>query len=234
MPPRKKTAYRKKRKITKKRNTRARVGRAPRGLTPSIYKYKRMDTFTIEFAANDPNPPTGWDLFPTNDCIQKGWAFALSSVPEHTQFTSLYSQYKLSGVRLQMFPSCTSITAYRDLSNIIMWVKPSRYGYQIDNVQELVSCQAIKKRLVFKDDKPVDIYMPLTQLMQVYGTAVTTDYATIKPRWISTQEKDTLHYGLDMIFQTVSGANIVTMPMKIKIIQTLYFSCKGVKSSTAE
>lgn len=226
-----------KRAIAKRRKNyrrKPRIGRAPRGMTPSIYKYKRMDTFTLAFNASHPNPPSGWDLFPTNDCIQKGWAFALTSVPEYTQFTSLYSQYKLNGVRLQMYPSCNTISAYRDLSNIIMWVKPSRYGYQIDNVEELVATQAIKKRLVFRDQKPLDIYMPLIQLNQIYGTAATTDYVPIKPKWVSTQEVNTLHYGLDMIFQTVSSDAITTMPMTIKIIQTLYFSCKGVKAASAE
>lgn len=232
MPP--KRTYRKK-IYRRKRKPKSRVGRPSRGLAQSIYKYKRFNTNTIRLNENhgDGLPPTGWTLFPSNDCIQKGWAFALSGIPDYTQFTSLYTSYKLTGVRLQMFPSCNSIQAYRELSNIIMWIKPAKYGQTISNVSELVSTQGIKKRLVFRDQRPLDIYMPLTQLAQVYGTSVTTDYHPIKPKWISTSEKDTIHYGFDMIFQTVSGGEIIDQPMTIKMISTMYFQCKGVKASTA-
>lgn len=226
MPPRR---FRKKNPVRKRVYKRkARIGRAPRGITPSIYKFKRVNTHTVDL-----NTPTGWDQFDSGDCIQKGWAFALNGIEGHTQFTNLFSQYKLTGVRLQFFPSANTLTSYNNLSNIILWTCKSRYGYQLNNVSELVQKQAAKKKLVFKDGTPVDIFIRLTQLNQVYGTATTTDYTVARPKWLSTAEVDTSHYGIDTVLQTVSGVNITTLPMTIKVFTTVYFECRGVKASSA-
>ena len=224
--------YYKRKRALARRAKRPKVGRAPRGLIPSIYKFKRFNTNTITLDSGTVTP--GWTQF-TGDSsvIQKTWVFSLDGMNGYTQFTSLFQQYKLMGVRLQIYPSVTEVTAYRaaDVSQIIMYTSKSKYGYAASSTEELLSRQAIKKKVVFKGGRPVDVYMPLTQLTQIYGNAVSTDYIPSRPKWISTNEVNTQHYGIDMAFQTVSGQNILEMPMSLKIMTTLYFQCKGVKSA---
>ena len=226
-------AIARRRALVRRLRRKPRIGRAPRGMIPSIYKFKRFNTKTITFTDGT---PTGWQLFSTGDVLQHTWVFSLDGINNYSQFTSLFSQYKLTGVRLQIYPSVSDVTAYRaaDVSQMIMYTSKSRYGYSADNIEEVLSRQATKKQVVFRDGKPIDVYMKLNQLTQIYGNTTSTDYVPTRPKWINTDETNTQHYGLDMAFQTVSGQAIGDMPMSIKIMTTLYFQCKGVKSPTSE
>lgn len=217
------------RKYRKRRVAKPRIGRAPRGTTMSIYKYKRINVESVTWDGVSP----GWDHFPGLDGISRGWAFAFTNVLGHAQFVSLYSLYKLHGVRMQIYPTWNTVTP-RDIPQLIMWTTPARVGYTIDSTLELYQQQAIRKKMVFKQGEPIDFYMKFNLLNEVYSSSVNTDYTIAKPRWISTQEIGTPHFGMNTTFTTVDGSDITSYGIKFKMIYTIYFSCKGVKSATAE
>lgn len=232
----KNTALQQKARMARKKKRyprKPRIGRAPRrnSIMPSVYKYKRTNQETVNWGVST----IGWDHFPGGDGISRGWAFSLQNVLGHAQFTSLYSEYKLHGVRLQIIPAYNVVTS-RDSSQLVMWTSLARSGYQVDSVLELQQIQALRKRIVFRDTKPVDIYMKFNLLSEIYNSTVppNTDYAITKPKWLSTQEPSTPHYGLNTTFTTVDGSNIVDENYRFKIYYTIYFSMRGVKSATAE
>lgn len=207
-----------------------RIGRPPRSFRPSVYKFKRNVTQTIDLNNID---GTGWDLM-DNAAMQKGISVALSSISDYTQFTNLFEQYKLTGLRLQIIPSWNSIRGVGVQSQIICYIMKSRFGYVVDNMQEVLAKQAKKKFIAFRDGRPIDVFMKLNQLNETYGTTVTTDYTIQRPKWISTQEINTQHYGYDIVLQTVSGRAFTDMEMSVKIFTTVYFQCRGVKASSAD
>lgn len=229
--------YRRKKGYYKKKNKKPRVGRAPRGLTMSIYKYKRINIESVSWSTSG---VPGWDHFDGLDGISRGWAFSFSNILGHAQFVSLYSLYKMHGVRMQIYPTYNTVTSSANLvagamaPQIIMWTTPARVGYTIDSTLELYQQQAIKKQMVFKQGKPIDIYMKFNLLNEVYSSTTNTDYTVAPPRWISTQEIGTPHFGMNTTFTTVDGSDITSHNIKFKMIYTLYFSCKGVKGPTAE
>lgn len=220
---------RRKKKNYRRKAAKPKIGRAPRGTTMSIYRYKRVNIESVDWT----NYPQGWDHFPGLDGISRGWAFSLSSILGHAQFISLYSLYKLHGVRMQLYPAW-NITTSRDLPQIMMWTTPARIGYTLDSTSELYQTQAQKKKLVFTNNNPIDFYMKFNILNEVYNSSLNTDYTIGKPRWISTQETGTPHFGMNTTFTTMDGSDITSHPFKFKMIYTIYFSCKGVKATTAE
>ena len=221
--------YRRKRLYKKRYNKRPRLGRPPRRMMPSTYKFKRMIEQTFDLNATE---GTGWDTL-SADVIQKGFAASLTQLDDYAQFTALFEQYKLTGLRLQIIPSWNVIQGYRDMSQIICYVTKSRYGYTLNSIAEVLNKQAKRKFIAFTNGKPIDIYMKLNQLTQIYGSATQTDYTLKRPGWVSTQEPGTTHYGYDVILQTVSGQAMANQLMSCKILLTTYFSCRGVKATSA-
>ena len=216
-------------KRRKKVMFKGKLGRPPRRMMPSIYKFKRQTQQTFDLNAIE---GTGWDEI-SADAIQKGFAMSLDTLSDYTQFTNLFEQYKLTGLRLQIIPSWNVIQGYRDMSQILCYISKSRYGYAINSVEEMLNKQAKRKFVAFINGKPIDIYMKLNQLTQIYGSATATDYTLKKPGWVSTQEPGTTHYGYDVVLQTVSGQAMANQLMSFKILLTTYFSCRGVKATSA-
>ena len=95
--------------------------------------------------------------------------------------------------------------------------------------------QASKTRIGLNGGKPISFYMPTKQLSVRYRAGIapvaTFDYASVKPRWISTQEEDTPHYGLNICFQRADQslfAGDATNYQSCRIEYTYYIACKGV------
>lgn len=218
------------RKKAKKVRSRPKLGRPPRRMMPSIYKFKRNVTQTIDLNNIE---GTGWDLMEAS-AMQKGISVALSSLSDYSQFTNLFEQYKLTGLRLQIIPSWNAIRGVGTQSQILCYIMKSRFGYMVDNMQEVLAKQAKRKFVAFRDGKPIDVYMKLNQLNETYGTSLTTDYTIQRPKWLSTQEINTAHYGYDIVLQTVSGRAFTDQEMSVKIFTTVYFSCRGVKATSAD
>ena len=119
---------------------------------------------------------------------------------------------------------------------ILMWIDTNRDGADLGISGEektYLNSQTAKKRLCLRaDGRPIDIYMSLRQQDMVYGGVGNTDYATVRPQWISTTESTTPHFGHKMMLQRVDGQAFtsgITNSQYCKIIQTIYFQCKKVE-----
>jgi hypothetical protein len=80
--------------------------------------------------------------------------------------------------------------------------------------------------------KSKSLYFKLNQLSHLsQNQGVGTGYGVVKPRWVSCQETDVDHYGINLRFDSVSGKDLVTPGAfpKIRIIYKYYLQCRGVK-----
>lgn len=241
MAPRRPT---KKRRFNRNANKKRRLVRVQRGLnTPAVHIFRRALTQTIILSTN--TPPEGWSTSGNN--LYKNWGFSLTSLGSYTEFTDLFKYYKLSGARVQMYFSNTNSSAagigdttagnYNPNSQIMMHIDTNNDGADLASSgleQTYLDSQTAKKKLCLNTiGKPIDIYMPLKQQSVLYGTT-SDDYAIVKPKWISTTEPTTPHFGFKMMLQRVDGQNFsgpTTMANSqyCKIITTLYLQTKKVQ-----
>lgn len=235
MPYRK--PYRNKRRIRRRwerkwrRNGRRRTFRPGRGLTPRVVHFQRSRTEML--ILNNASAPTGWTA--VDNGISVPLVFSLSQIPDSTDFINLFNSYKLVGVRMQGWYS-NSVADSENQQSMVYWV-----GNSMGNVlataldeQYFLDRPTHKKRvLVNSVGKPsFDLYMPLSQLSMIYQSSVNTDYGLSRPRYISTAETNTGHYGVSMHIRRLDGNNWTagtTNPYpQMKVNYTYYFKCRGI------
>jgi len=93
------------RRITKSR--RPSNARVPRGLTPSVYRFKRDIEQTI--ALSQSTPPEGWTPDSSNNGLYTVFGWSLGSLGDSADFTNLFRDYRIKGARVKMFFSNTSV-----------------------------------------------------------------------------------------------------------------------------
>lgn len=230
--------YAKRKKVFRRRIKRKPKAIVQRGLRPAIYPFKRSVSTVI--GLNTSSPPTGWNVAGNN--LYRNWGLTLGELDDHLDFVDLFKYYRLKGVRIQMYFSNT-VSASEDGNNnspnsqIMMWLDTNLNGSNNADAGEettYLNSQTAKKKLCLKSNgRPVDIYMPLRQQNQMYGgTGGAIDYATVKPKWISTNEPTTPHYGLKMMLHRIDNQPFtsgINNSQYCKIIQTVYFQCKKVE-----
>lgn len=226
--------YKKKRNFKKKR--RAPLYKKPRTFSPGIYSFKRSTTEVVDLIGTE----AGWIANTTTD--QKGigrqWAFKLSDLNDNSDFYNLFKYYRIKAVRVQMYFS-NSITVGEEAnrfpnSQIMVYTDINHNGETtgIANLNNYLDSQTSKRVIALGTDrKPIDMLMKVKQSNMVYKSTTDTDYTLQKPQWISTGERDTPHYGMNMFIGRVDGDDLssgINNNQKVRFVYTYYIQCKKV------
>lgn len=222
----------------KRRNPNSTLGGVGRSIRLAIHSFKRSFEQTISLSTSA--VPEGW--YANGNNLYKNWGFSLASIGNFTHFTDLFKFYKVNAARVQMYFSNTGSNPtmgsnmYYPNSQILLFIDTNNDGADESSsglAQTYYDSQTAKKRLCLNSNgKPIDLFMKLRQADMVYGGPANTDYATIKPKWISTSEPTTPHFGFKTMLQRVDGQafqSITTNTQVCKIVTTLYFSLKKVE-----
>lgn len=224
-----------------KRNTR----RIPmsRAMRPQIYLFKRRRTEVVELDTQ--TPPTGWNSF--GNALYKQFVYKLTDLTNYSDFTNLFNQYKLAGVKCQFIFSNTqsapvqhdSNPTYNPNAQIVMWLAPNPTGKQQTlSPTHFYNTSSATKRICLNGGKPVGVYRrnkQLTQILQAHppaGGTPTTDYGFSNPKFISTSEPHTEHYGLNVLLERVDGnlmAGNSNNYQYMRIYYTYYVVCRQVE-----
>ncbi len=228
----------KKRNYTKSRS----IGRPSRGLKQSVYLFKRRLVDVIEL--NTQSSPPDWEAGAFNSLFHQQ-EFKLSDLRADTDFSNLFLMYKITGVKTTFMFSQTSAgpvqhevspqTTNSNAQVIVMYAPWSAGESRDPDANYMKDTQSSKRRLGLNGGKPISLYTKCRQLSVRYRSgiapAATFDYASVKPSWISTQEVDTPHYGLNICFQradrTLFAADAINY-QQCRIEYTYYIACKGV------
>ncbi len=248
MPKRTKRVVR--RRPFKRRRTRmARVNRAV-GMRPGLYFFKRAYTYEIDLKTNYGLPGS----VACSDGKGVVWNFTVSldTLPNSQEFTNLFAQYKLTGASFKLYPvwsettttgatqtdpTAGSVTQTPGASNIIMRTKYDRTGRELtasSTENSWLECQAVTSSMLpGLGQRPIKRYMRLNQLNKLFSgvTSGTEDYSVVSPRFISTDEPSTPHYGMQFRFDTCGGT-FATQPVnsgKFKMEVCVYVQCKSTK-----
>jgi len=212
----------------------------PKSLSPAVHKFSRCLVETIPLInAAGATPPTNWSITADAGMVRR-FEFQLNLLPEYTDFTNLFSSYRITHAEMTMFFGNTGSDASGGntdtLSNrqVIMYAAPNRNGRtdQILDEPHFLENQTAIKKLCYNDNgTPVTLSMPLSQLSERFSGVANTDYAATKPAFISTGEPGCPHYGVDIRFQRVDNSPFSaggTIYPYCKLITKLYFECKQV------
>lgn len=222
----------------KKRTNKRKLYRPQRGLNPAIMSFKRSRTTVVEL-----NNLAGAGWVPsTGGGIARSWSFALSDLNDISDFTNLFRYYKIKAVRVQMYFS-NNMAPSRDGSTfannqLLIYTDINQDGITTGVADELyyLDSQTAKKRIAIQNSRrpSLDMLMRMKQSNQIYAPAASggADYTLQSPKWISTTEVSTPHFGQNMLIERVDGHNLSTGSSNyqyVKFIYTYYIQCKKVQ-----
>jgi len=161
-----------------------------------------------------------------NGVVFRATGFSLDQLPNYTEFTNLYDNFRIKAVRLKFFydvdgivdpgRGCGWLYSCTDETDV---VPPSTldemYQYRTFRVTSLAKCNERHTR-----------YFTPKLSMQIYRSSLTTGYTTPKRNpWVSTTDPSTIHFG----FKYATDAQGLGDEAALKCICTMYFQCKSVK-----
>ena len=191
-----------------RRAPRSRLGRPSRGLQQSTYMFKRRLTTVVNLSDGDSG---GWTAIPGGVGMFKQWVFKLADLAETTDFSALFRRYKINAVNVELAFSNTGSDAagynFNNNSQLQIYTAQNRSGRTDEIITEakFMDIQASKKRLCLNGGSPLSFYMKTNQLSETYASTSNTDYAVVRPRYLSTGETGAEHYGLNMFVNRVDG-----------------------------
>ena len=235
MPRRKQIKGRRRRNALSKPS--AQPKRIPR-MAPRVLQFKRKSADTL--ILNTASPPIGWtSLSSTGDeALTMNYVISLAQIPNYTNFTNLFDSYRIRAIRLQGYFSF-NVAAPNNQAQAMLYYCRDHLGQSTpaDLSEDWFNerPRSRKRLLVNGSGKPsFDIYMPLTQLANTYGTVTNNDYTMKRPKFISTNEVNTPHYGMNLRLQRVDGnawtSGTSNQYPTLKLYTTVYFECRGINS----
>lgn len=229
-----------------RRKTRARRGKTRkktavgRPMRPKTYTFCR--SFVENVDLNSVTPPSNWTAVESG--LVRSQPFALTDLPNYTEFTNLFQQYRLMAVKQEFYfgdtASVNLVTSGGQLNpgnrQIMLYSNPNPVGRaNTNNLTEgfFLQSQSSKKRIcIHSSGRPVRLYSKLKQLSKVFADEDgNTDYAKSYPKFVSTNEVNTEHYGIDTRIARVDGNNFSyggTVYPVVKIFTKVWLQCRQV------
>ncbi len=108
---------------------------------------------------------------------------------------------------------------------------------EVADENHYLQSQTVKRRLALGGDRrPIDIYMPLKQAVEIYeggsGTTTQPRNALCYPKWVSTENDLIPHFGYNIMAQRVDGTGFTSgfsNYQTVRILTTIYLECKKVE-----
>lgn len=206
------------------------------GRQSAIMSFKRSRTEVVDLTQL-----TGQGWSPTTGGgIARSWAFSLSELNDVTDFTNLFKYYKIKAVRVQAFFS-NNITSQDEPnrfpnSQLLIYTDTNQNGVTTGITDELyyLDSQTAKKQIAITTQRgpAIDHLHRVKLANEVYRSSTNSDYTMMSPKWISTADTGTPHYGMNMLIERVDGQELTagfSNTQYVKFIYTYYIQCKKVQ-----
>lgn len=184
-----------------------------KGKNIAFFKRTFLEEHTIQNAAWNPIEFDARD----ND-------YRLSDVPNSTEFTNLYDQYKICGIRHKFIFEKNSSEAGSSTTNILptlITVNDFNTASPLTDENTALQYHSCKMSRL---DKVRSRYFKPTSDVTAVSSAQT---ASVKRQWINTAFPDYPHHGM-LAAVTTSGTGTDVLGV-LKVYTTYYIACKGAK-----
>lgn len=162
--------------------------------------------------------------FPTD--AGYGMSFQLSDLPNYTEFTNLFDQFRICSVKLKWIPSMTGV----DMSNVFDHSQINRFvtmAYDHNDATppaseaEIMQYQGVRQ----KSHSRIWTYKVYPYVAQeTYKTAITTGYSAKRMVWIDSTSPTIPHFGFKMWVPSL-GLNATFQIAQV--YATFKIQCKG-------
>lgn len=156
--------------------------------------------------------------------------FALGSVPNSSEFTALFDEYKISKVKVKfMYTSSAGIQSAGNATGYLPYVYTivdSDDSNALSTRNDYEQCEDMK---VSRIHNIRSRYFTPGVSLAAYGGAFTS-YANKKNQWLDCGSPNVQHYGLKMFIDTTplggTGSNTIG---KLRMVATLYMKFRDVR-----
>lgn len=187
-----------------------------------IFHFKRSAVISNIVASNDGTTVVD---------IKGAYVAALQQLPEYTDFTSLFQQYRINAVKYEFIPAPNVTGATVSTNQPIYW---GQFGSALDfddNVtptteDELLTSQSYKKT---RATSVHSRYFRPKMLREIYNGSGPTALEPCAARWISTIYPEVPHYGLKVWCDAPTPPSSGSMSIEYTVRMTLWFSCKNTQ-----
>lgn len=240
VPKRRKRVYRK-RYIKRKK-----IFKPHKGLSRSIIPFtrERETYFHLSDLTGSATAPFSNFAHTSDGGVVGQLRVQLDDFPSHTDFTNLFRQYKINGLKITLYPSANMVPAgaSRDEggnygnNQVLIRTMYNKTGIAIgsgNTISEWSQVQA-KKQWMLASNKPTVIYCPLSMLTPIAAgdmSAGNEEYAVTRPKYVSTNHADAIFYGLNIRFDSLNGVALSQSDQvwpQFRIVAKVYITCKGV------
>lgn len=164
------------------------------------------------------------------------YAFQLSDLPNASEFTSLFDQYQIVGLKIKLVPNNTEITINKAYNGSTV-VQTAAQGVPqclsvidyddanvLSNKNEYLEYQNVR---MFNVVTPHKRYFRPRVAVAVYQNPVTTGYGNTSRMWIDTTFPDVQHYGFKMYLD--SSVSAIDDLIAYQMYVTYYLKFRGVR-----
>lgn len=231
---RKKFGGNKKSKFTTARKSK--LGKPSKGLALSRYMYApRTVSMYADIAAS--SSPAGWARNPSVNPTQimHDGVFQLNTLADHGKYQAMYESYRINAVKMELVPCGTvtppqpAATAQVQLQTYTFYDPSGNYAGAIPSETDLLEKQSAKRRsLTVGDGSSLKIYSKVRQAnVALKDSLITYSYTQQKPKWISTTDVLTKHYGPVLVICSYDTLALPALPLRV--LTTYYLEFKGLK-----
>lgn len=215
----------KRRMANKRRWKKARTSKRTNKIRRQVHLFKRS-----YYAADVKTAITAAGIAQPASLVQ---AFTLNQLPNFTEFTNLYDQYKITGVKIKLTPALSEgINSPLFNTTSSLGFSPVNSVVDYDDFTALTSESQAMEYGSLKQTAPFKSHVRYIKpkcLQQIYISSIDNANRPISNQWISTADPDVPHLGIKYWISApnVPAGNAGSMLYKMYV--TMYFACKNVK-----
>lgn len=140
--------------------------------------------------------------------IYTAYSYALNSVPNATEFSYLFDQYKITGIKVKLIPSFNSFGMVPTTTAAAPWI-PNIVPmcYTVIDYDDATALTAVADYMQYQNcraerfDHPITRYFKPKCAIAAYSGAFTS-YASSMNQWIDVNSSTVQHYGFKICIDT--------------------------------
>lgn len=214
------------RRIRRRRAYRRNLRRVPR---MKRYLFKRCQVSTVNL------------VLPSNTYDFSSQGFELDNLPDYTEFTNLFDQYRINMIKYQWIPDRNVNTmGTSDISTpLITTVEqpiPLIYTFiDYDDITVPASIDEFTERQNMRTARFNKVHKRIwkpTVLVPTYRTGVTFGYSPKRKQWIDCANPDVPHYGLKWCFYNPANSDATHLrgiALSFRVMATYYLQFRNVR-----